>query len=92
MADIDYQQMLEDHGYKTAYKNGIAKVWTSDDCYGLGSFDPVTKNRQFHMLAVELAKEGESFSGWSEDIALKVGGKWVLWQGVFDKKRSDNGQ
>jgi hypothetical protein len=91
MDEVDYQQMLEDHGYKTEYKDLTAKVWVSGDCYGLGSFDPRDKNKQFNILAVELAKNGEAFSGWSKDVVIEVNGKYVTWEKVFGKERSDDG-
>ena len=91
MGRIDYQQMLEDHGYRAEYESGVAKVWAFGCRYGLGSFDPSTKNRQFNLLAVEIASQGESFSGWSEDVVLEIEGKCVRWSKVFGKERSDDG-
>ena len=89
---VDYQQMLEDHGYRTEYKDKIAKVWAFGECFGIGSYYPDDRNKQFHLLAVRLAEEGEVFSGWSEDVAICVGGTYKLWKDVFGEGRSDNGE
>lgn len=80
---IDYQQMLEDHGYKTEYKDGVAIAWAFGDCYSLGSAEPNYKNGQFHHIAIALAKEGEPFSGWSKDIVIEVDGVYKYWGDVY---------
>lgn len=35
---IDYREKLEALGHKTAYQGGVAKVYTENEVYGVGSF------------------------------------------------------
>jgi len=59
----DFRQRLEDLGYKTTYENGVAKVFTPDDCYGVGSLKPDDSAHLFRSLFYYIADKERSDDG-----------------------------
>jgi len=74
-----YRKMLEGHGYPTNIHSGV---------YEAGDFrlrgGHMVGDDVFEALALHLARGGEPFSGWSQDLAVKGhGNRYAFWWEVY---------